>query len=168
MPKYWQIDVSTERMARKAIPTWFFVLVIVKKDDKFLLVHERKHEQKWYLPAGRIEPREDFIHAACRETLEETGVPIVINGILAIQHTPILDGSARVRFILSAQPKDETPPKNKPDEESLGAAWMTLDELNDIPLRGQEVIGWCEYVVNGAPVYPANLVTSESPMIKLS
>lgn len=151
-------------MSREAIPSWYFVLVVVRKDDKFLLVHERKHEQKWYLPAGRIEPRETFIQAAYRETLEETGVPIKIEGILGLQHTPILDGTARVRFILLASPQDDTPPKSEPDEESLGAAWMTLEEMEEVDLRGKEVLQIFQYVANGGAVYPLNLITTESPM----
>jgi 8-oxo-dGTP pyrophosphatase MutT (NUDIX family) len=156
--------MGKEFMAREPIPSWYFVLVVVRQDDKFLLVHERKHEQKWYLPAGRIEPRENFIQAAYRETMEETGVPIVIEGILGIQHTPILDGTARVRFIVLARPEDETPPKSEPDEESLGAAWMTLEEMKEIDLRGREVSQIFEYVANGGPVYPLHLITTESPM----
>ncbi|MEK7723746.1 MAG: NUDIX domain-containing protein [Acidobacteriota bacterium] len=151
-------------MPRDPIPTWFFALVVVRKDDKFLLVHERKHEQKWYLPAGRIEPREDFIKAAQRETLEETGVSVKIEGILKIQHTPMFDGSARVRFIVIASPEDDTPPKSEPDEESLEAAWMTLEEMKNIELRGNEVLELFEYVANGAPIYPLNLITSEAPL----
>jgi phosphatase NudJ len=152
-------------MAREAIPTWFFVVVVVRKDDKFLLVHERKHGQKWYLPAGRIEPREDFITAARRETLEETGIPVVVEGILQIQHTPMLDGSARVRFIVMARPADDTPPKSEPDEESLGAAWMTLEEIQKIPLRGEEVLELFESAAKSAPVYPLELITSEFPLV---
>ena len=151
-------------MAREPIPSWYFVLVVVQKDDKFLLVHERKHEQKWYLPAGRIEPRETFIQAAYRETMEETGVPIKIEGILGIQHTPILDGTARVRFILLARPEDDTPPKSEPDDDSLGAAWMTLEEMKEVELRGQEVLQIFHYVANGGAVYPLHLITTESPM----
>lgn len=152
-------------MGREAIPSWFFVVVIVRQEDRFLLVHERKHGQKWYLPAGRIEPRETFIQAALRETLEETGVPILIDGVLGIQHTPILDGSARVRFILSAHPENDTPPKTIPDDESLGAAWITLEEMQQIPLRGDEVIKLCAFVANGAPIYPLELITTEAPLI---
>jgi 8-oxo-dGTP pyrophosphatase MutT (NUDIX family) len=151
-------------MAREAIPTWFFVLVVVKKDDRFLLVHERKHEQKWYLPAGRIEPREDFIRAACRETLEETGVPVEIQGILQIQHTPMFDGSARVRFIVLARPLDDTPPKSEPDDESLGAAWATVEEMKQLPLRGEEVWKIAQSVAGGATVFPLSLVISEAPL----
>ena len=96
--------------------------------------------------------------------MEETGFPIKIEGILGLQHTPILDGTARVRFILLASPQDDTPPKNEPDEESLGAAWMTLEEMEEIDLRGKEVLQIFQYVANGGAVYPLNLITTESPM----
>ena len=151
-------------MGREAIPTWFFVLVVVRQENRFLLVHERKHEQKWYLPAGRVEPRETFIQAALRETLEETSVPVTIEGILKIQHTPMFDGATRVRVFMIAHPQDDTPPKSVPDEESLGAAWMTLEEMQQIPLRGEEVLQIFEYVANDAPIYPLGLITSESPL----
>jgi len=35
---------------RSAIPTWFFAVVVVRKGDRFLLVHERKRGQLWHLP----------------------------------------------------------------------------------------------------------------------
>mgnify|MGYP000152052897 CR=1 FL=1 len=152
-------------MSREAIPTWFFVVVIVQKDDKFLLVHERKHGQKWYLPAGRVEPRETFVQAALRETLEESSVPVNIEGIYQIQHTPMFDGSTRVRVILTARPQDDTPPKSIPDDESLGAAWMTLEEMKNVELRGGEVIKLCASVANGAPIYPLELIVTEAPLM---
>lgn len=68
-------------MARTAIPTWFFVLVVVRRGDRFLVVHERKHGQLWYLPAGRVEPGESFAAAAARETREEAGIPIHLEGV---------------------------------------------------------------------------------------
>ncbi len=123
-------------MAREPIPTWYFVLVVVRLGRRFLLVHERKREQHWYLPAGRVEPGETFVQAAQRETLEEAGVPIAVEGILRVEHSPLADGKARLRVILVARPADDTPPKRQPDEDSLGAAWVTLEELNEVPLRG--------------------------------
>ena len=60
-------------MARDPIPTWFFVLVAVRRGDLFLVLQERKHGQLWYFPAGRVEPGEDLITAAKRETFEEAG-----------------------------------------------------------------------------------------------
>src|SRR5437016_11527969 len=98
-------------MAREPIPTWFFALVVVRSGHRYLLVHENKHGQLWYLPAGRVEPGESFIEAARRETLEETGVPVVLEGILRVEHSPLRDGSgARLRVLFVARPQDDTPP----------------------------------------------------------
>lgn len=149
-------------MGREAIPTWYFVLVVVRQDDKFLLVHERKHGQKWYLPAGRVEPRENFETAAFRETLEETGIPIIVDGIIKVQHSPTIDGAARVRVIFVASPVDDRPPKSIPDDESLEAAWMSLEEMQQFPLRGEEVLEIFQYVANGAPIYPLDLIMMEN------
>ncbi len=107
-------------MAR-AIPTWCFAVAVVRRGDQFLIVHERKHGQLWYLPAGRVEPGETFFAAACRETLEETGIPIRVVGVLRVEHSPGRT-AARLRVVFLAEPIDDTPPKSVPDEESLEAA----------------------------------------------
>lgn len=147
-------------MPRDPIPTWFFALVVVRRDDRFLLIHESSHGQLWYLPAGRVEPGETMIDAARRETYEEGGIPIVIEGILRVEHTPTIHG-ARVRAIFVAGPADDTPPKSQPDQESLEAKWIRLDELADYPLRGDEVRQLFEYVARGATIYPLSLLTYE-------
>src|SRR5262245_35294435 len=125
-------------MARDPIPTYCFVLVVVRREDKFLVVHERKHGQLWYLPAGRVEPGETFENAACRETLEEAGIPIRLTGVIRVEHSPRRE-AARMRILFLAEPADDTPPKFQADEESLEAMWVTLDELADLPLRGDDV-----------------------------
>jgi phosphatase NudJ len=147
-------------VAREAIPTRFFTLVVVRKGDHFLVVQERKHDQLWYLPAGRVEPGEGLEQAAVRETLEETGVPIVLEGILKIGHTPRLSGT-RVRVIFLARPADDTPPKSVADSESLRAAWVTRDELQRLPLRGDEVAELFGAVASGMPVAPLSLLGRE-------
>jgi len=138
-------------MSREPIPSWFFVLVAVKRDDRYLLVHECKHGQPWYVPAGRVEPGEDFITAAKRETLEEAGIPINVTGIVRFDYSPRPDHS-RIRLIVSAVPKDDTPPKSKPDEESLEASWFTLEEIRGLPLRDPEVIDLLAYLENGGSI----------------
>ena len=147
-------------MARDPIPTWYFALVIVRKDGRFLLVHECKHGQRWYLPAGRAEFGETLPAAACRETREETGVPIRLTGLLRLEHTPIL-GGARVRAVFLAEPIDETPPKSMPDSESLGAAWVSIADLTQFALRGPEVEELLRYVDDGGAVYPLTVLAQE-------
>jgi phosphatase NudJ len=148
-------------MPREPIPTWYFALVVVRLQHRFLLVHERKHGQKWYLPAGRVERGESLVEAALRETLEESGIPVVIEGILRIEHTPFSEGMARLRVIFVAHPEDDTPVKSIPDEESLGAGWFSLEELESLSLRGEEVREIFNYVANGASIYPLELITFE-------
>ena len=67
---------------RDPIPTWYFVLVVVRRGDQYLVVHESKHGQRWYVPAGRVERGETLDAAALRETLEEAGIPIALDGIV--------------------------------------------------------------------------------------
>ena len=147
-------------MARDPIPTWFFVLMVVRRKDKFLLVHERKHGQLWYLPAGRVEPGEDFIAAAKRETLEEAGIPIEVDGIVRLEHSPSRH-STRVRLIVSAVPTDETQPKTEPDEESLGAGWFTIEEVKALPLRGPDVLEIFSYVNGGGFIASRSMLSRE-------
>ncbi len=152
-------------MAREPIPTWCFALVVVRKGDRFLLVQESKYGQPWYLPGGRVETGEAFVDAAVRETLEEAGVPVRITGVIRIEHSPSPAG-ARMRFIFLAEPTDDTPPKTEPDDESLRAEWVSLDELANYTLRGEEVAELFAYVANGGTVYPPELLQPEGAPLR--
>lgn len=147
-------------MPREPIPTWFFALVVVRHADRFLLVQERKHGQLWYLPAGRVEPGETLTAGAIRETLEETGVAVRLTGIVRLEHTPRRDGT-RVRIIFTAEPGGDPTPKSQPDDESLGAEWVRLSELDDYALRGEEVRELFEHVAKGERIYPLDLLQRE-------
>lgn len=148
-------------MPRDPIPTWFYALVVVRQGDRFLLVHEAKHGGGWYLPAGRVEPGEALTAAAQREALEETGVPVILDGIYRLQHSPYDDGTARVRVIFVAHPASDVPPKTVADQESLGAAWYVLEELDGLPLRAAEVRDILADVANGAAIAPVALIGRE-------
>ena len=153
-------------MAREPIPTWYFAVVVVRQGDRFLLVHERKHGGGWYFPAGRVEPGESLAAAAQRETLEEAGIRIAVDGILRVEHTPDTS-AARVRVLFTAHAMDDTPPKRQPDEHTLGAAWVTLAELASLPLRDAEVARVLGEVARGAPVYPVSLIDTEGAPLLL-
>ncbi len=148
-------------MPREPIPTWFFALVVVRQGDRFLLVHEATHGQGWCVPAGRVEPGETLFDAALRETLEETGVPVILDGILRVEHSPRPEGTARVRVVFLAHPQADVLPKSIPDEESLEAKWFCLEELHGLSLRGPEVLEILKYVSDGGPVHPLSVITRE-------
>lgn len=141
-------------MQREPIPTWFFVLLVVKKENKYLLVREAKFNQAWFFPAGKVELGEDFITAAKREVLEEAGVDVEVEKIIKIEHTPYEDQSTVRLFLLASQIGD-APPKSVPDDESLEAQWFTLEQIRQLPLRKEAVFEIITTVDNG--VYMANI-----------
>jgi 8-oxo-dGTP pyrophosphatase MutT (NUDIX family) len=147
-------------MSREPTPTHSFALVVVRKGNRFLLVQERKHGHPWYLPAGRVDPGEDFVIAAQRETLEEAGIAIRLLGVLRVEYTPAID-FARLRVVFLGEPIDDTPPKSEADHDSLQARWVTLEDLADYELRGAEVRDLLAYVAGGAPVYPLSVLQPE-------
>lgn len=53
---------------------------LVVHENKLLLVsHDGSY---WYLPGGRLEPKENLISCAKREVYEETGYEIVVGNIV--------------------------------------------------------------------------------------
>ena len=148
-------------MSRDLIESYYFVLVVVRKASKFLLVHERKHGQLWYLPAGGVDAGETFIEAAQRETLEEAGMPIKVNGIIRLEHTPTAKFT-RVRLLVTASTVDETEPKNFADSESVGAAWFTIEAMKSLNLRDPSLIDLFTSIENEElPIAPISLLGSE-------
>ena len=56
------------------------VATVVERNGKFLMVRETKNgSQVINQPAGHVEPGEDVLAAAIRETLEETGWLVELN-----------------------------------------------------------------------------------------
>jgi len=148
------------RTTRGPIPTWYFALVVVRRGHRFLLTQERKYGSTWSIPGGRVEPGETLAAAAIREVLEETGVPVKLDGVLRVEHTPS-ESNARIRVIFIGSPLDDTAPKTEPDHESLGAAYLTLDEVRDRPLRGADLRVLLETVADGCQVFPLELIGTE-------
>jgi phosphatase NudJ len=147
-------------MARSPIPTWFFALVVVRKGDRFLLVQERKYGQTWAIPGGRVEPGESMTDAAVREVVEETGIRVRLDGVVRFEHTPSPSG-ARVRVVFTAVPVDDAPPKAIADDESLGAAWLTLDEVRARAARGKDLVELLATIAGGAQVFPLGALGRE-------
>lgn len=152
-------------MASNQIQTYYFCLVIVRLGRRFLIVQQNKNNQ-WYLPGGRIAQGEELALSAAKQCLQETGIPVVLDGLVRMQHTLREDGKARVRVIYTAYPDSDIAPKSHADDHSVRAAWVTLDELDKMPLRGREVIDLFRYVAYGGVVYPMQVIGSEKLRIK--
>ncbi|KYQ88764.1 hypothetical protein DLAC_10797 [Tieghemostelium lacteum] len=143
-----------------------FCLVVVrrKRDNTFLLVNEAAGRGYW-LPGGRLNVNESMQTCAKRETKEETGIDIELKGILRVEYSPMMNYS-RMRVIFYAEPVDENQlPKSIPDYESVGACYVTVDELKRLNLRGKEPVLWFNYVSNGKPIHPLSLLSLENAML---
>ena len=144
---------------RIKVSLYTFSLVVTRRrrDGKFLMVQEFC-DQGFWLPGGGVDPGECPIAGGRRETLEEAGVKVEIKGILNINMQPG-PKLTRLTFIFYAEPiDDDAEAKAIPDFESVGAAWVGIDELSHLNLRGKEPLKWFPYVANGGEVHPLSLL----------
>lgn len=114
-----------------------FVLVVVPHEGRYLVVEER--DGSFYLPAGRVEPGENLMAAAVRETIEEAGALIGLQGFLGFDHGP-----EKMRFVFVGWPVLLQKLKSTVDKHSRGARWATKEEIAELPLRHAEVLTWIE------------------------
>jgi 8-oxo-dGTP pyrophosphatase MutT (NUDIX family) len=142
----------------KTTSLFSFALVVCRHPDgRFLLVQEFANQGFW-LPGGAVDPEESLMSAARRETKEEAGLDVELTGIIRIQHTA-RDGYVRLRVIFLGRPVSLTQlPKSIPDYESVGAAWVTYEEMQSLRLRGSEPLIFCGHVFEGKEVYPLSLL----------
>jgi ADP-ribose pyrophosphatase YjhB (NUDIX family) len=109
-----------------------------------LLVEEHGEDNMkvWHLPGGGVEPGENFLTAAIRETREESGLTIEPVGILGADQVLAEDGvTTKLRMVFLGTPIGGVL-KSHPDKESVGAAWFHAEEISRLPLRHQEVTEW--------------------------
>lgn len=146
-------------MARIPVQAFLFVLIVVRRGDRFLLVQEATTDRgTWFLPAGGVLPGEGLVEAAIRETREEAGVDVKPVALLWMEdethlYQPGDLWAGRWRFILRAEMVDESQQPG-PTDDSLDAGWFTLEEIAALPLRSPEVIWVCNAVAKGHPELP--------------
>jgi 8-oxo-dGTP pyrophosphatase MutT (NUDIX family) len=146
-------------MSRTRIPSNFFVFVIVEHAGQVLLVREAKHGQRWYAPAGGLEPGESIREAAIRETQEEAGVLVEPIGLLRVEQQwyPSERGEGLTswwRYVLRARPVGSRAPKQRPDHHSLEARWVSPDKIHELPLRHPEVVALVALALTNPPSMP--------------
>jgi ADP-ribose pyrophosphatase YjhB (NUDIX family) len=113
------------------------VAAVIERDGKFLLVEEDQGltETVFNQPAGHLDEGESLIHAAIRETLEETAydfTPTTIIGIYRWIEPKSSTTYLRVCFtgeIVGHHPNLEL------DDGIIAARWLTLNEIDNLAPR---------------------------------
>jgi 8-oxo-dGTP pyrophosphatase MutT (NUDIX family) len=156
-------------VAGAGCPTWGFALVVTRhpQTGQYLAVEENKG-RGWWLPGGFVEYMDSYEETARKETKEEAGMDVELRGVLRLEHSLSLSG-ARQRVIFYAEPVDPLqPPKSVPDEESLSAKWLSLDEIRakqalmpPVGMRGPELHLWARYIEQGGPIYPLSILSNK-------
>lgn len=76
-----------------------------REKDAFLLVSQTKgYRQGLYdLPGGRLDPAESLENCAVRETIEETGLHVVLRGLVTVCHRLTPTGNNHIGFKFAAE-----------------------------------------------------------------
>lgn len=131
---------------------YIVAFVLVNDQDEVLMIQEAREScrGKWYLPAGRMEEGETIEQAAQREVLEETGLVVEITTLLTVETA----GGSWFRFVVTGNLVGGEL-KNVPDSESLLAQW--IKDVEELPLRSQDVLGLISYAREYKTNYSVNL-----------
>ena len=108
------------------------VATVVERDSTFLMVRETiDGEQVINQPAGHVEPGEDVMAAALRETMEETGWEVAIIGFLGFSNAiSPTTGITYYRLVFIAEALNFHADAEI-DNDIDSAEWITLDEIKD-------------------------------------
>jgi ADP-ribose pyrophosphatase YjhB (NUDIX family) len=105
------------------------VATIVPRDGKFLLVEEIvRGERVLNQPAGHLEANESLHDAARRETLEETGWIVELDGLVAIYQWSNATDAHFVRFTFAARAIGHDAARRL-DDGIVRACWLDRDEI---------------------------------------
>lgn len=129
------------------------VLGVFSHEDTWLVVEEQ--DGTFYLPAGRVEEGEDLLSAIARETMEEAGQRVHVEGLIGFDHDHgLLHNHGRLRFVFAGSRGDAAPPKSVADEHTRGARWLRRDQIATLPLRHSEVLKWIDLRASNTPLLP--------------
>jgi ADP-ribose pyrophosphatase YjhB (NUDIX family) len=109
--------------------------VLIEKAGRYLLIKEAapKWEEKWFFPGGNVKDGESPEEGAIRETMEEAGCGVTLNGIVYMRYYPsFFEGKIHI-FYAATLVGDGI--KITGDKHSLSVKWFTYEELAKLPLR---------------------------------
>lgn len=112
------------------------VTVVVRDDAGRVLLTRRADNDMWALVSGIIDPGEEPALAAARESLEETGVAVLVDDLAAVSTTgeityPNGDRTTYLDLLFTARPvsAQAAAAAYVADDENTDVGWFALDAL---------------------------------------
>jgi 8-oxo-dGTP diphosphatase len=105
--------------------------VAVVEGRRLLLVKRAMNPErgKWSLPAGYLDQGEDPRETAARETSEETGVEVVVEGVLDVFYNSPDEGGASIFILFRARPVGGSLAAG---DDADDAGYFALDDLPEL------------------------------------
>ncbi len=112
------------------------VAVVVRQNDRYLLVEENVRDQIVYnQPAGHLEPEESLVDAARRECLEETAYDVRIQHLVGVyQWRETSNNEHFIRFTFAADVISHDPTQIL-DDGIIACHWKSLHDIRSENLR---------------------------------
>jgi len=114
------------KLNNKLLTVWVVAGVVLEKDDKFLLVQEKKKRVYglWNLPAGKVEKGSTIEETAVREAKEESGFDVRIIREIGVYHQET-ERAVKHAFLAEIIGGE----LNFPADEILDARWFSYQQI---------------------------------------
>jgi ADP-ribose pyrophosphatase YjhB (NUDIX family) len=124
--------------AEGASPPVVAVGAVAVVDERLLLVRRGRgpSQGEWSVPGGRVEPDEPLHLAVVRETLEETGLEVVVDRFVGWAERFSAPGEPAFHFVIldfAVTPLDPAAPLVAGDD-AAEARWVPFADLGDVEL----------------------------------
>ena len=135
------------------------VATVVQRDNLFLMIKETEFGRTVInQPAGHVEPGEDIIDAAVRETYEETGWHVEVQNLIGIYSSKAkISGITyyRLAFLATALSQD---PNATIDSDIDEVLWLSETEINkSADMLRSELVLECIKDFNNGTVFPLDI-----------